>query len=347
MSLHNKKSKEQLLEELNSDNRSRITCSFYKYTPLNDLSELRDQLYLEWSELDVLGRIYLANEGINAQFSIPEENYDQFVQSLQARSEFVNIMIKQAVEEGLSFLKLTIKIRPEIVAYQVPADEYNMEITGDHLDYQEFNQAIANGATVVDMRNQYEAEVGHFENAIIPAVERSQELLPEVKKQLQGKEDEEILIYCTGGIRCEKASAYLINHGFKNVKQLLGGVIQYANDVKKNKADSKFIGKNFVFDHRLGERVTDDVISFCHTCDNPSDNHTNCANPACHVLFIQCEDCANQNDGCCTKKCADFIKLPIEEQRRLRKNSQTKFTAHLSDRIKPKLKELPLDSFNQ
>ena len=187
------------------------------------------------------------------------------------------------------------------------------------------------------MRNYYEGEVGKFENAIIPDVDRSKDLLPEVKKLLNHKKNERIIMYCTGGIRCEKASAYLIHHGFNNVNQLKGGIIQYANDIKKNKTKSKFIGKNFVFDNRMGERITDDIISKCHICSNKCDNHTNCANEACHILFIQCNQCSKKLDNCCSKTCSDFIKLPIEKQKKLFKSGDVKFTAQKSNSIKPKL----------
>ena len=205
--------------------------------------------------------------------------------------------------------------------YNVSENEYNMSQVGTHLNASEFNKALENPDTVVvDMRNYYENEVGHFHNAILPDVERSQELLPEVKKLLQNNEDKEVLLYCTGGIRCEKASSYLLHHGFKDVKQLKGGIIQYAQDVKTENIDSKFIGSNFVFDQRLEERITDDIISKCHQCGNSSDTHTDCLNQACHILFIQCEKCREKFDGCCSLECQDFAALPIEEQRVLRKD---------------------------
>ena len=191
------------------------------------------------------------------------------------------------------------------------------------------------------MRNYYESEVGRFENAIIPDVDTSRELLPEVKNLLNGHEKDEILLYCTGGIRCEKASSYLIKSGFSNVNQLKGGIIQYAHDVRTKGLDSKFKGKNFVFDARMGERITNDIVGKCHQCGNPADHHLDCGNEACHILFIQCDKCYKKYDGCCTKECKDFASLPIEEQRILRKDpkkvvSQTRY----SSRVKPKLARL-------
>ena len=187
------------------------------------------------------------------------------------------------------------------------------------------------------MRNYYEGEVGKFKNAIIPDVDTSRELLPEVKNLLKGQENNKILLYCTGGIRCEKASSYLLHHGYNDINQLEGGIIKYAHDIKKNNEESKFIGKNFVFDQRLGEKITDDIISLCHQCNRPSNQHTNCQNQACHILFIQCELCSNKYNNCCSEKCFNFIKLPNEEQKTIFKSGKIKFTAQKSTRIKPKL----------
>ena len=136
-------------------------------------------------------------------------------------------------------------------------------------------------------------------------------------------------MYCTGGIRCEKASAYFKHIGFPNTYQLEGGIIKYANEVKNKKLVNKFIGKNFVFDERLGERISNDVVAFCHQCGKPSDTHTNCKNVACNVLFIQCDECASLHEGCCSNECREVIKLPEEEQK-LRRKGKTSFKQRFS-----------------
>ena len=217
-----------------------------------------------------------------------------------------------------------------------------MQVIGKHLSAKFFNEKLNNkNSLVVDMRNYYESEVGHFENAIIPDVDTSRDLLPEVKKLLKGHEEDEILLYCTGGIRCEKASAYLINSGFQNVNQLKGGIIQYTRDVKKEGLEPKFIGKNFVFDARLSERVTEDILSFCHQCGATADQHLDCGNDACHILFIQCKKCNLKYEGCCSEECQGFARLPIEEQRVLRKDPKKIVSkARYSNRVKPKLNKL-------
>ena len=129
-------------------------------------------------------------------------------------------------------------------------------------------------------------------------------------------------MYCTGGIRCEKASAYLIDNGYENVFQLNGGIIEYTRQVNENNIENKFIGKNFVFDNRLSERVSAEIISNCHQCGKKSDKHTNCNNEACHLLFIQCKDCAKKYNGCCSKKCEEVYLLPIDQQKKLRKGKR-------------------------
>ena len=338
--LYNQKNKNELLKIIKNEDFKRNTISFYKYVKLDNLDVLRDQLYLSWNKLNVLGRVYIAKEGINAQINIPEHNLKKFKDLLYSIKEFNNVPFKVAIEEGLSFYKLTVKIKNEIVAYNISKNEYNINKIGKHLNYKEYNKAIDSGAIIVDMRNHYESEVGRFENAIIPDVDKSEDLLPKVKKMLSKNKNDKILMYCTGGIRCEKASSYLIKHGFKDVNQLEGGIIQYSNDVKKNNVKSKFIGKNYVFDNRLGERVTSDILSDCHQCGSPSDEHINCDNQACHILFIQCKKCNKKFNSCCSKECRDFIKLPIEKQKELFKSGNIIFNAQKSDKVKPKLYEI-------
>ena len=342
--LYNKKNKEQLVDDLNKESFDRVTLSFYKYVQLQDLMELRDLLYLDWNNLGILGRIYIAEEGINAQISIPENRLEDFRKNLNQYSYFQNIPFKIAVQENISFYKLIIKVKKEIVAYGLTINDYNIEKTGAHLDAEKFNAMMDQpNSVIVDMRNHYESEVGKFERAICPDVDSSKELLSETKKLLKKHKNDNVLLYCTGGIRCEKASAYLIKHKFKNVFQLKGGIIQYAHQIKEQKITSKFKGKNFVFDDRLGERITNDILSYCHQCNTYCDNHTNCANDACHLLFIQCDNCKKLYDGCCSEECKKINILPIEEQRELRKEKPdvaAPLIHHYRDRLKPKLKEM-------
>ena len=337
--LFNKIDKEELKLALSNETFERFTASFYHYVKLSSPESFRNKLYIEWNQMHVFGRVYIASEGINAQVSIPEHNWDKFCDHLKTIPELGEISIKQAIQEGHSFYKLKIKVRNELVAYGVSEEAYDMRKVGKHLSAEEYNFAMdQDDSVVVDMRNYYESEIGRFDNALVPDVETSKELLPEVKKLLSGRENDKILLYCTGGIRCEKASSYLLHNGFKDVNQLQGGIIQYAHDIKEQGIDSRFKGKNFVFDDRLGERVTDDVISSCHVCDTSCDDHTDCKNDACHILFIQCTECSELLNGCCSKECKDFALLPLDEQRALRKDPERIISKTFFDsRVKPKL----------
>lgn len=340
MQLHNKVNKEVLKERLKQEPFKRRTLSFYRYVIMADTQAMRDRLYLMWNQLGVFGRVYIAREGINAQISVPEHNWDSFVAQLYAFDEFNQVPFKIAVEDdGKSFYKLIVRIRERIVADGLPDDAYDVTNVGTHLDAESWNQAMETpGTVVVDMRNHYESEVGHFEGAVLPDADTFKQELEMVTDLLKGKESEKVLLYCTGGIRCEKASAYLRHQGFRDVNQLHGGIIAYAQQIKEKGLPSKFHGKNFVFDERLGERITDEIISNCHQCGNPCDTHTNCANPDCHLLFIQCQPCAEKYQGCCTPACQSIIQLPLEQQIALRKG-KTKDNAHAvyKSRLRPKL----------
>ena len=319
--LYNKKSKEELIKNLRSEPFKRITCSFYKYITIKTPLQFRDSMYLYLDSLKILGRVYVASEGINAQISVPDYVWNKFKIGIKNFRVLKNVSIKKAISDGDSFYKLVVKEKKEIVAYGVSDDLYDMNEVGKYLNAEQFNKAIDEDNTaIIDMRNFYETEVGRFKNAEIPKVEKSKDLLPEVRRMLNGREDHKVLLYCTGGIRCEKASSFLIKSGIKNVKQLEGGIIQYAHDIRNKDMNSRFIGKNFVFDARLGERITKDIIANCHLCGSPSDNHRDCNNDTCHILFIQCKKCEEKLSGCCSNECKDFASLPMSKQKELRKD---------------------------
>ncbi|SFI56479.1 oxygen-dependent tRNA uridine(34) hydroxylase TrhO [Halpernia frigidisoli] len=325
MQLYNKLSAEERAILIDEAGKQRLTLSFYAYAKISDPKKFRDELFIAWNALDALGRIYVANEGINAQMSIPAENLEEFRETLEVYDFMKNIRLNVAVEQDdHSFLKLTIKVRHKIVADGLNDETFDVTDKGIHLKAQEFNELLENTNTiVVDFRNHYESEVGHFEGAITPDVETFRESLPIINEQLKDfKEDKNLLMYCTGGIRCEKASAYFKHQGFKNVYQLEGGIIEYTRQIKEENIESKFIGKNFVFDQRLGERITEDIVSQCHQCGKPCDNHTNCANDACHLLFIQCDDCKAVMENCCSSECLEIIHLPVDEQIKLRRGKE-------------------------
>ncbi len=343
MPLHNIYNKDYLKKKLAEETFKRVTLSFYRYVKIEHVEEFRNTLFDAFANLNVLGRIYIAHEGINAQLSLPEQNFVEFKDFVSANTFLKDVPFKIAVEDdGKSFYKLIVRIKNKIVADGLQDDSFDVTNVGNHLDAMSFNKAIENPDTIViDMRNHYESEVGKFENAICPDADTFRDALPKAVDLVKGKEDQKILLYCTGGIRCEKASAYFKHHGFKDVNQLYGGIIEYAKEVKQKGLPSHFIGKNFVFDERMGERITEDVISRCHQCDQLSHRHVNCANDDCHLLFIQCEECAEKYNGCCTPRCQEIAALPVEEQIKLRKG-KIKKNAHsvYKSRLRPNLREV-------
>lgn len=341
--LHNRISGEELKRRLYEETEPRTTISFYQYFPIQNPQEFRDHLYKHLHNLKVFGRIYIAKEGINAQISVPQSNFDGFRDFLYSINELNGIRLNIAVDDdGKSFWVLSIKVRDKIVADGITDTGFSMENKGRYVNATQMNELLQEKETIViDMRNHYEYEVGHFENAIEIPSDTFREQLPMAVDMMKGNEEKNIIMYCTGGIRCEKASAYMLHNGFKNVFHLEGGIINYAKNIKEQNLDSKFIGKNFVFDNRLGERITEDVISKCHQCGKPCDTHTNCANNGCHLLFIQCEDCKQQYAGCCSTECKDTIHLPQERQKEIRKGidkGRNVFNKSKS-RLRPRLNE--------
>jgi UPF0176 protein len=321
MALHNRIDGRLLKEKIRATTEKRVTISFYKYHHLENPAHFRDELYLHLDTLAVLGRIYVAHEGINAQVSIPEDNLVPFRNYLDSIGFLNGVRLNIAVQDdGKSFFKLKILIRRKIVADGLDEQGFDVTDTGVHVNAQEFNRLADEGDTIiVDMRNHYESEVGHFKGAICPDVDTFREELQIIEDIMREQKDKKLLLYCTGGIRCEKASAWMKHLGFSNVFQLEGGIIKYARDVREQGIENKFVGKNFVFDERLGERITPDIIAVCHQCGKPCDDHTNCKNDGCHLLFIQCAACAEKYQGCCSPECKDVISMPAEKQRELRK----------------------------
>ncbi len=328
--LHNRVNQKELKELLHQEAEFRKTISFYKYFHIEDPKHFRDEMFKSLVQLKIFGRIYIAHEGINAQLSVPESNFNAFqffLNTIEALKDIrLNIAVddearlNNTVRQGKSFWVLKIKVREKIVADGITDPEFDMRNKGQYVDAEKFNQLAKNPETIIiDMRNHYEYEVGHFENAIEIPSDTFRDQLPMAVDMMRDKKDKNIIMYCTGGIRCEKASAWMLHNGFSNVFHLEGGIINYANTIKSKGLPNKFLGKNFVFDDRLGEMIGDEVIAKCHQCGETCDDHTNCANSGCHLLFIQCKKCATEYTGCCSKECHDFILLPEEEQKELRK----------------------------
>ena len=321
MALHNRTNGRALKAQMRAAADKRTTISFYKYHRIEDPPIFRDELYTGLASINVLGRIYVALEGINAQISVPSDCVDAFRSYLYSIPFLNGVRLNIAVDDnGKSFFKLKILVRKKIVADGLDDATFNPADTGVHVNAAQFNALADDPNTViVDMRNHYESEVGYFKNAICPDVDTFREELQVVEDLMKEHQDKNLLMYCTGGIRCEKASAWMKFKGFTNVFQLEGGIIEYTRQIKQGSLENKFIGKNFVFDERLGERISEDIVAVCHQCGQPCDDHTNCRNDGCHLLFIQCAACATTYNGCCSTDCKDIIALPEEAQRELRK----------------------------
>ena len=321
MLLRNIVSREELKRRMDADERPYTTVSFYRYYQIENPSDFRDQLFLDWQQFEVVGRVYVANEGINAQIAMPSINFEGFKEALYSIDFLNHIRLNAAIDERQkSFIKLDIKVRSKIVADGIDDATFDPSNTGNYLEAEGWNKMMNDPSTVlIDMRNHYESEVGKFENASCPDADTFREELKLVIDEYQETKDKRILMYCTGGIRCEKASAWMKHNGFNEVYHLKGGIINYVNQVKANSLENKFKGVNFVFDQRLHERVSDDVIASCHQCGKPADIHINCANQGCHLLFIQCDECAQKYNHCCSDKCKEIVAMPEELQKEMRK----------------------------
>lgn len=328
MQLRNLVDRRVLQERLMNESFKRTTISFYRYVDIERPEELRNQLWKNWSELNVFGRVYLAHEGINAQISVPEHNTESFRQMIDESEYFAQVPFKIAVEDdGKSFWKLTIKVREKLVADGLNDNAFDTTNVGTHLTAEEFNKLLAQDDSVcIDMRNRYESRIGYFDGAVCPRAQTFRDELPEALEILKEKNhdpEKPVLLYCTGGIRCEKASAFLRHNGYRNVGQLHGGIIDYAHQIKRKKLPNKFKGKNYVFDGRGAETISQDVLSECDLCQSPCDTYINCANVACNELFLSCSDCQKKLNQCCSEECMHIASLPEEEQKTLRRGKKT------------------------
>lgn len=311
-----------------NDGIERVTLSYYKYVQFVDPEAVAAELRERLGSFGCLGRIYVAHEGINAQMNVPKANFGAFEAYMKSRVWGRDIPFKIAVEEGSapSFYKLTIKVKQKIVADGLDDASFDVTDTGAYLTAREMNAYIDDpDAVVIDMRNGYESEIGHFENALTPDVDTFREELKVVPQKYRIHKNKKIALYCTGGIRCEKASAWLKHNGFANVRHLKGGIIDYKHQVEREGLPNKFKGKNFVFDERLGERIGDEIISFCHLCStNKSDTHYHCKNQSCHVLFIGCDACLLRKRGYCSYFCMAFDQLPAHVKKIFTRNNHKK-----------------------
>lgn len=303
--LHNVISNKKLKSRMLCDNVPRITISFYKYFSITNTQTFRNDWYITLYNFNVFGRIYIAREGINAQISIPNNVYDNVKRFIRTYSnDLKNVYINRSLDNKRSFWVLRIKVKKTILADNLCKELHHVHYDGVYLKSIDVNNMLnKNNVTFLDIRNHYEYKIGHFERAINIPVNTFRMQLKEIISFLQHKKNEQIVIYCTGGIRCEKTSSWMMYNGFKYVYQIKGGIIGYVNDAKKNCLPVLFKGKNFVFDARISEMVSHDILSKCSQCENYCDVYKNCYNNSCHNLFIQCIKCSKKFKNCCSYNC--------------------------------------------
>ena len=309
MQLYNKLSANDRARIIDKSSQERITLSFYKYFKLRNPVLFRDNLYIIWAKLDILGRIYVANEGINAQISVPKENINKFRATLQDIIPLSAVKLNFALEHySKSFLKLTIKIRKKIVADGLDDNTFDVTNIGEHLDAENFNKMLDDENTVcIDMRNHYESEIGFFRGAIKPDVDTFRQSLERIDNELEKNGPKKnYLMYCTGGIRCEKASIFLKNKGFKNVFQLKGGILNYLN--KTEKKDSLWKGECFVFDNRISlkHKLKQGSFSMCSGCRTP--------------LSVQDKKSNKYEEGVSCSRCYDTLTSTQKSRFRMRQS---------------------------
>jgi len=308
--LYNRISKEELKKHIFSDTEPRLTLSFYKYFTIKNVQEYRDKIYKNFYKYNVLGRIYIATEGINAQISVPKKYYFLIKKFLyEFDSQLNNLRINKSLNNDKeSFWVLSVKVRKKIVQDGITELFFKPDNVGVYIKAKQVNSMLNDKKTIfIDMRNSYEYAIGHFDKAIEIKSLTFREQLQSVVKVMNYAKNKKIVMYCTGGIRCEKATAWMLFNGFKYVYHLEGGIIGYVHNARKNGLPILFKGKNFVFDHRLSEKVSDEVISFCKQCNKLADTYVNCKYNLCHLLFIQCKTCSIYFNKCCSLNCMKKI----------------------------------------
>ena len=283
-----------------------LVLLYYCYTKIENPHDFREQHHLYCVEHNLRGRIIVAEEGINGTISGLKHDCEQYMKDLLADPRFEKTEFKVERHDGHAFHKMNVRVKREIVNSGLPHIDPTKR-TGKYLDPHEFKKLKdRDDVVIVDVRSNYEHNVGRFKNAITFDINNFRDF-PAKVKELEKFKDKKIITYCTGGIKCEKASAWLLEKGFKNVYQLHGGIIKYG--LEEDGED--FEGKCYVFDNRVTtavNKVNPVVISKCHICGTECDRMVNCANPDCNKHIPLCEKCAGQMDGACSERCKNHPK---------------------------------------
>lgn len=282
---------------------------FYKYVHIEQVQPVCDWMRATCIGLDLKGRIILAVEGINGTVAGSVEATEAFTKIMDAHPLFKKIDFKDSVESGVHdyFPRLRVVVKNEIVRMDVDTEQVSVRDAGKHLTPEQAHALLAkkpDDLVVLDGRNYYEARVGHFEGAIKPEIRYFREFPEYIDKNLEQFKGKQVFMYCTGGIRCERASAYLkLKDVAKQVYQLKGGIHRYIEKFPQG----FFRGKNYVFDDRIEVKVNDDVIGSCDLCKVPYDTYTNCLNAKCNKHFICCVDCKKNYAETCSKECQQLV----------------------------------------
>jgi len=276
---------------------TQIILLYYKYTPIENPEQFMQEHKALCTRLNLKGRIIVAHEGINGTVAGTKEATDEYMAAMHAMPQFSDMEFKLGDDNEPAFPRLSIKVRPEIVTLQAP-ENVDMKNAAPYIEVDEMHNVIKSkkDVVIVDARNEYEARIGKFENAVTLNIQNFREFPQESLKELEKYKEKEIITYCTGGIRCEKASAYLRQHGFK-VRQLHGGIIKYIQKYKDG-----FDGHCYVFDKRISVKANDNIISGCEYCDTKTARYINCKNDRCHRQLVCCEHCEQENKGYCPEE---------------------------------------------
>ncbi len=291
---------------------------YYLYCDIESPETYRDEHRKLCEALELYGRIIVGNEGINGTVSGTVENCAKYMKAMKNEPLTAGVEFKIDAEQGHVFPKLSIKARDEIVSLDLGEDDFSPnETTGEYLEPKEWLEAMKDpNAVILDTRNDYEWELGHFKNAILPPVDSFRDLPQWIEDNREKFEGKRILAYCTGGIRCEKFSGHLVRSGFNDVSQLHGGIVTYGKDPEVQGED--YNGQCYVFDERIGVPVNSKnptIIAHCVHCDKPCERYINCANKhECNDQHFSCESCEEENQGCCSVECIEIIAIQKAEK---------------------------------
>lgn len=280
---------------------------FYKYVAIQYPKQIMKWQQQICQERALLGRILISHEGINGTLGGSAQNIDEYIRLMLAHELFGEIDFKESTGSPECFPRLSVKVRNEAVSLGIPYDQLTPRTGGQHLTPEETHQLLTDkpeDLIILDARNNYEWEIGRFENALLPDIQNFRDLPQYLDENLDQFKDKQVLMYCTGGIRCERATAYLNEKNVaKKVYQIKGGIVRYAEQYP----DGFFRGKNYVFDGRIAVKINNDILGSCTLCTQPCDDYHNCLNASCNKHFICCADCINTYNKTCSQNCKMLI----------------------------------------